>query len=101
MPSAIAMLRWFAGERVNGARRSVLHRGAVLPLDGRCSGLEPQRCGSACPPAHTLFTPANDSRRMLFRSQVIYIEHSRAMTQTWVPMRTWWLLSFYAAALVL
>jgi hypothetical protein len=38
---------------------------------------------------------------MLFRSQVIYIEHSRAMTQTWVPMRTWWLLSFYAAALVL
>ena len=56
---------------------------------------------SACPPAHTLFTPADDSRRMLFRSQVIYIEHSRAMTQTWVPMRTWWLLSFYAAALVL
>ena len=33
--------------------------------------------------------------------QVIYIEHSRAETQTWVPMRTWWLLSFYAAALVL
>lgn len=50
---------------------------------------------SACPPAHTHFTP------MIRRSQVIYIEHSRAMTQTWVPMRTWWLLSFYAAALVL
>jgi hypothetical protein len=38
---------------------------------------------------------------MLMRAQVIYSEHSRAMTQTWVPMRTWWLLSFYAAALVL
>jgi len=32
---------------------------------------------------------------------IIHTPHSRAQTQTWVPMRTWWLLSFYAAALVL